>query len=279
MNKHYPLIGLVVCLFIFSNHSFSQDVILTTDLDEMNTKVTEILPDLIKYKKWENKEGPTYSIEKVKVFKITYANGTSEIITKPGSLTAPATAAASAPAATSTPSSGGSSRFSAEEFKSNNNFFIHQAYVVDLGTGQISKLEKADPELNTKTVAAPFYASSSTSWKMEGDYSSVRLSRGGNFMFVIKIAPGMDPSDHVKLKRFDLVQRGRRDKNEDRHMPNTKYSGSVYGGTSENIDKNDVKCTYEALADGVYKIIPEGLESEQEYAFYVMHKFYAFGIN
>ncbi|MBY0424793.1 MAG: hypothetical protein K2Q22_04070, partial [Cytophagales bacterium] len=48
--------------------------------DEIKTKVEEITTNEIKYKKFDNLEGPTYSIQKSEVFIIKYANGTKDVI-------------------------------------------------------------------------------------------------------------------------------------------------------------------------------------------------------
>lgn len=60
---------------------FSQDVIVYTDGSEVKAKVTEITDTDVKYKKWENVTGPTYSASKSKIFQLRYENGTSETIT------------------------------------------------------------------------------------------------------------------------------------------------------------------------------------------------------
>ena len=151
--------------------------------------------------------------------------------------------------------------------------------MIDRASGQVVQLEKGTPEIKTSTVAAPFYASSSSSWMMKGDRSTVRLSSNGGFNFVVKIAPGLDPLDYVKLVRFDLLKRSRRDPSRDRHMPSMKTTGSWGGASSEQVTENNIAINIKRLADGVYEVIPQQPLAPNEYAFYVMHKFYAFGID
>ena len=45
------------------------------------SKVTEILPEIIKYKKFENLDGPDYTVNKSDVKKIVYQNGTIDEFT------------------------------------------------------------------------------------------------------------------------------------------------------------------------------------------------------
>jgi len=58
----------------------AQDVITLKSGEEIKVKVTEISATEIKYKQFENLDGPTIVIEKAKVFAINYENGTREII-------------------------------------------------------------------------------------------------------------------------------------------------------------------------------------------------------
>ena len=55
------------------------DVILLKDGQEFKAKVTEIMPTEIKYKAFENLDGPTRTLAKSDVFLINYANGTREV--------------------------------------------------------------------------------------------------------------------------------------------------------------------------------------------------------
>lgn len=63
------------------------DNIILKNGEEIKAKVTEITTDEIKYKKWDNINGPTYSIKKSEVLMIKYSNGTKDIITPNNSTT------------------------------------------------------------------------------------------------------------------------------------------------------------------------------------------------
>lgn len=60
-----------------------QDVIVKTDKSEIKSKVIEITETSIKYKKWENIDGPIYNVSNNDVFMIVYANGKRDMIKQP----------------------------------------------------------------------------------------------------------------------------------------------------------------------------------------------------
>ena len=86
---------------------YAQDVITLKDGNQINVKVTEISSSEIKYKRFDNLEGPTVVVPKADVFAITYENGVREVInavTAPAQTTpAPAAAPAAAPPPAATP--------------------------------------------------------------------------------------------------------------------------------------------------------------------------------
>ena len=85
MKKYTPVI-LLYCLFqLLTNIGYSQDNIILKNGDEIAAKVLEVTTDQIKYKKWENQEGPTYTSAKSEVFMIKYKNGTKDVFNSPSS--------------------------------------------------------------------------------------------------------------------------------------------------------------------------------------------------
>ena len=58
--------------------ALAQDVIVKTDNSTVLSKVLEITSTEIKYKKWSNQDGPTYSISISEVASISYQNGNVE---------------------------------------------------------------------------------------------------------------------------------------------------------------------------------------------------------
>lgn len=70
---------IFLSIIFWTNLTLAQDMIILRTGDEIKSKVIEITPELVKYKKWENQDGPTYSSTKVEVFMIKYANGTKDV--------------------------------------------------------------------------------------------------------------------------------------------------------------------------------------------------------
>lgn len=71
----------VIVLAMFSFIAHAQDVIVKKDGSTITSKVTAITGSEIKYKKFSNLNGPTYTIGKNEVNYINYENGERETIT------------------------------------------------------------------------------------------------------------------------------------------------------------------------------------------------------
>ena len=69
---------LISVMLTVSTAANCQDLILKTDSSTLKVKVFEIRDTDIKYKKFEFPDGPSYSINKSEVLKITYSNGSTE---------------------------------------------------------------------------------------------------------------------------------------------------------------------------------------------------------
>lgn len=68
------LIMLLPCLV-----SQAQDLLTKRNGDEIQVKVREITPEVVKYHRFDNLEGPVISVAKADVFMIKYENGTKEV--------------------------------------------------------------------------------------------------------------------------------------------------------------------------------------------------------
>jgi hypothetical protein len=78
--KRVFLICFYFLLFVLiTNTTYAQDLIVLKTGDEISSKVLEVTSDVVKYKKWTNQEGPTYSSAKAEIFMIKYANGTKDV--------------------------------------------------------------------------------------------------------------------------------------------------------------------------------------------------------
>lgn len=74
---------LLLALFVVTALGASaQDIITTNDDTSFAAKVIEITPDAVKYKKFNNLEGPLYTIPVKDIKVITYENGTKEVFNK-----------------------------------------------------------------------------------------------------------------------------------------------------------------------------------------------------
>ena len=70
---------VLVVLLGFSSFVFSQDKIYRKGGQTIKAKVTEIGIDEIKYKLFDEPDGPSYSIEKDRIIKIVYQSGRTEV--------------------------------------------------------------------------------------------------------------------------------------------------------------------------------------------------------
>ena len=59
--------------------SYAQDILIMKTGDEITVKVLEVNTEIVKYKKWDNLEGPAYSTNKNEIFMIKYKNGTKDV--------------------------------------------------------------------------------------------------------------------------------------------------------------------------------------------------------
>ncbi|MCP2044270.1 hypothetical protein [Pontibacter sp. HSC-36F09] len=72
------LLTIIACLFCFAGQA--QDVLIKRNGDELEVKVLEINLQEVRYKCFDNLEGPIISIAKADVFMIKYENGTKVIM-------------------------------------------------------------------------------------------------------------------------------------------------------------------------------------------------------
>lgn len=57
---------------------YSQDIIVKKDGSIIKAKITDVEEENVKYKKFENPDGPSYTVTKANIISITYANGEVE---------------------------------------------------------------------------------------------------------------------------------------------------------------------------------------------------------
>lgn len=76
MNK---ILFIILTLCLFTTAIFSQDIITKKTGEDISAKITEVSQTEIKYKRYDNLEGPIFSILKSEVLMIRYENGTKDI--------------------------------------------------------------------------------------------------------------------------------------------------------------------------------------------------------
>jgi hypothetical protein len=69
----------IVIFLMIALQSYSQDYIILNNGDEIKAKVLEINDTDIDYKKYSNVNGPTYHLNKSKIFMIKYASGDKDV--------------------------------------------------------------------------------------------------------------------------------------------------------------------------------------------------------
>lgn len=82
---------LLVAFVVAFGTAKAQDVIVLRNAEEIEAKVEAITPNQVTYKRWNNLEGPTYTINKTQVFYIKYKNGEKDVITSANSSATPIT--------------------------------------------------------------------------------------------------------------------------------------------------------------------------------------------
>ncbi|MDR1197668.1 MAG: hypothetical protein LBK94_01470 [Prevotellaceae bacterium] len=75
------IIILFFTLFVSVSAATAQDIITLKSAEEIKAKVQEIGTDNVKYKKYDNLNGPTYTLVKSDIFMIKYENGEKEVFT------------------------------------------------------------------------------------------------------------------------------------------------------------------------------------------------------
>lgn len=66
---------LITCALIASVTLVAQDIIVTRDAQKIEAKITEVSKSEIKYKDWDNQDGPTFILEVTDISSIIYSNG------------------------------------------------------------------------------------------------------------------------------------------------------------------------------------------------------------
>ena len=69
---------MAMCYIAITGACFAQDMIVTKDSRKIEAKVTEVNADNVRYKNFNNQDGPVYSLSKNDIVTIIYQNGQVE---------------------------------------------------------------------------------------------------------------------------------------------------------------------------------------------------------
>jgi len=72
------IVFFLLCCYVYTNTCKAQDTVIKTDMTTIKCKIFEITESHIKYKKWENPNGPLYNLVQKEVQMIVYEDGTVE---------------------------------------------------------------------------------------------------------------------------------------------------------------------------------------------------------
>lgn len=76
MNK---IIVTLIAIVSVLHGAFSQDVITKKTGDDIQAKIIEVSQTEVKYKKFDNADGPTFTIAKSDILMVRYENGTNDV--------------------------------------------------------------------------------------------------------------------------------------------------------------------------------------------------------
>lgn len=76
------LLMILFVLIITASQLYAQDTITKNDGTEIKAKILEVGTDELKYKNWDNLDGPTFIIRKSDVVLVKYSNGTNDVFRK-----------------------------------------------------------------------------------------------------------------------------------------------------------------------------------------------------
>lgn len=154
--------------------------------------------------------------------------------------------------------------------------FINQVYFWNKTDNSIRPLEYDTPEMKTQAAGGFGYAQATSFWVIQGIKSDVTLNGSGNISFILKVTPGMNPTDMFRLVKFQIL--GKRTPS--RHMAAFTSSSAAYAGTSTKERRdNDILITYNKIEEGYYEILINGRLVPGEYTFYGLGKMYSFSVS
>ncbi len=151
--------------------------------------------------------------------------------------------------------------------------FYNQVYTKD-ANGNYQQLEKNEATTSSNGGGYGGFSGHTSSVKIPGSSSNIRFKKG-QYHFVVKVYPGQDPSDIIKLLRFDI--RGRK---KDRFVDVSKSSSAMFSTNSHEVTENRIRISFKNIGDQIYEInIADEDITPGEYTFMNADKCFAFGVD
>ncbi|HQV51273.1 MAG: hypothetical protein IPI00_15790 [Flavobacteriales bacterium] len=150
--------------------------------------------------------------------------------------------------------------------------FYDQVYMPD-GKGGYDQLEKNDVRTSSSGGGYGGFGGSTSSVKIPGSKSNIRVAKG-QYNFVVKVYQGQDPSDIIKLARFEIRGRAK-----DRYIDVSKSSHAMYTNNSHEVTDNRIRISFKNIGNQVYEIHIDDEIEAGEYAFMNGDKVFAFGVD
>jgi len=150
--------------------------------------------------------------------------------------------------------------------------FYDQVYMPD-GKGGYDQLEKNDAKSSSSGMGYGGFGGSTSSVKIAGSKSNIRIPKG-QYNFVVKVYQGQDPSDIIKLARFEIRGRAK-----DRYIDVSKSSHALYTNNSQEVTDNRIRISFKNIGNQVYEIHIDDEIEAGEYAFMNGEKVFAFGVD
>lgn len=256
-------LGILLVLLIISTASKAQDIIVKNDKTEIKSKVLELTEEVIKYKKFEMLEGPTYSINKAEVFMVLYANGTKEYIDhKPIPKTTPS--ATPEQQDTNTDTTADMLEPGIYYFNPINNHYLE----IDGSNITSSKSGGLGESILRNSISGLFNAKERVT--LGGVHSAIAVNCDTPvFLFVIDLAQKGFNNNTSYLGKvsspndFFLVK-----------LKEKKDSREIVVGKSNNVsssqgidDKQKIAFKYQKIKKGFYKVVTESKLEKGEYCF------------
>jgi len=194
--------AVAICL-ASSVTMFAQDIILLKNGNDIQAIVQEVGINDVKYKRFDNPNGPNYMLKKSEVFMIRYANGTKDVFTDNAnpSVTTPLVSTGSQPSIQNNKGEVYSSFWGAVKYRSNNKKLTQQEFE-DLmyATPETSNLYKSARSINTvatifSAIAGGLLGYNLATLILDGTYNPPSFYAGCGMFFVgVTILPSISSS-------------------------------------------------------------------------------------